>query len=359
MAKIDFTPADWARIRNDYMAWWNGDLDRPLVVLPSVTRDGKPRKANGHFGFTSTYPPEVTPEEIVDKYAAYEAQRVYKGDTYPFWFINFGPGILAGPLGAKVNATAETVWFDPPAGASLAKLRVRMNHDDCWWQRILAVTKTAVDMIGDIVQISYTDLGGNLDILASLIGSENLLLELIDHPDKVDKAVKDITKAWFAAYDELTPIIRKRCPGTNSWHSVWAPGTVYILQCDFSYMISPDMFKRFVMPDLEACCKHIEYPFYHLDGVGEIPHLDHLLSIKNLRGIQWIQGDGKPPAEEWPDLYRRILAAGKRIQVNVSAEGAKRICREVGGKGFTFAVHDDMSAREADKFLKEIASICG
>ena len=64
MAKIDFTPADWARIRNDYMAWWNGELDRPLVVLPSVTKDGKPRKANGHYGFTSPYPPEVTPEEL-------------------------------------------------------------------------------------------------------------------------------------------------------------------------------------------------------------------------------------------------------------------------------------------------------
>jgi 5-methyltetrahydrofolate--homocysteine methyltransferase len=359
MGKIDFTAADWARIRRDWTAWWRHELQRPLLYLSNVTKDGKPRKAKGFHGFLSSFPPGVTPAEVVEKYVAYESQRVYRGDTYPFWFVNFGPGILAGPLGAKVNATKETVWFDPPAGASLAKLRMKMDRDDYWWQRILAITKTAVEMIGDTAQISYTDLGGNLDILASLIGTESLLFELIDHPDKVAKAVAEITKSWIVAYDELDSIIRPKSPGTHSWASVWAPGTTYIMQCDFSYMISPDMFKRFVMPDLEACSNHIEYPFYHLDGVGEIPHLDHLLSIKNLRGIQWIQGDGKPTPEHWPDLYRRILRAGKLIQINVTREGARRICREVGGKGFIFTVHDEMSAKEADKFVAEMDSICG
>ena len=359
MTGIDFAKDDWARIRRDYTAWWAGELDRPLICMPGVTRDGKPRKAKGFHGFLSSFPKEVTPEEIVERYVAYGSQRVYMGDTYPFWFINFGPGILAGPLGARVNPTEETVWFDPPRGASLATLGIEMDRNNYWWRRILAVTKTAVDMIGDKVQISHTDLGGNLDILASLIGTESLLVELIDHPDKVMEAVAGITEAWLEAYDELAAIIAKRCPGTNSWHSVWAPGTTYILQCDFSYMISPDMFKRFVTPDLTACCDRLEYAFYHLDGIGEIPHLDHLLSIERLRGIQWIQGDGKPTPEHWPDLYRRIRAAGKLVQVNVTREGAKKICREVGGRGFTLSVNDEMSAKEAERFLDEMRRING
>ena len=358
MADNKFTKDDWARIKRDYLAWWAGELDRPLICMPGVTKDGKPRKAKGFHGFLSSFAPEVPAREIVEKFIAYESQKVYLGDTYPFWFLNFGPGILAGPLGARVTPTEETVWFDPPEGASLEKLRIKMDRNNYWWRRILDVTKAAVDMIGDHVQISHTDLGGNLDILASLVGSEALCMELIDRPDQVVAAVAEITKAWIAAYDELAAIVTKRCPGTNSWHSVWAPGTTYILQCDFSYMISPDMFKRFVMPDLTACCDRLEYGFYHLDGVGEIPHLDHLLSINRLRGIQWIYGDGKPAAEHWPDLYRRILAAGKRVQVNVSREGAKKICREVGGKGFTLSVNDDMSAKEAQEFLDEIGSIC-
>ncbi len=358
MPQINFTDSDWDRIERDYNAWWAGQLDRPLVVLSGVTADGRPRRRNGFYGFLSSYPPDVAPEKIVRDFVNYESQRVYKGDSYPLWFINFGPGILAGPLGSVVNATEETVWFDPPAGASLSHLKITMDHDNYWWQRILAVTRAAVDAVGDRVQISYTDLGGNLDILAGLIGTQSLLFELIDRPDLVDRAVADITRLWIEALDELTPILLAKCRGTNSWHSIWAPGTMYMLQCDFSYMISPDMFKRFVMPDLTACCRHIEYPFYHLDGIGEIPHLDYLLSIDNLRGIQWIQGDGKPPAEAWIDLYRRIRAAGKLVQVNVSAAGALEICRKMGsGKGFTFAVGDSMTPAQADSFLKEISAL--
>jgi len=359
MSQTTFTPDDWAGIRRDYTAWWEGRLDRPLLYLADVTPDGRPRDGDDFHGFLSNYPPDVTPAQIVEKYLAYESRRVYLGDTFPFWFINFGAGILAAPLGARVNSTIETVWFAPPADAEVDRLRIRFDPNNFWWRRLVDVTRTAVDMIGDRVQISYTDLGGNLDILASLLGSEALLFALVDCPEKVDALAREVTRVWLSAYDELDRVIRRKCPGTHSWAPLWAPGTTYILQSDFSYMISPGMFKRFVMPDLVACCHHIEYPFYHLDGIGELPHLDHLLSIEKLRGIQWIYGDGKPPAEEWPDLYRAIRSAGKLVQVFVTREGAKKICREVGGKGFIMRVGDTMSVDEAHAFLDEMRAITG
>ena len=33
MTQINFTSEDWARIRRDYTAWWEGALDRPLLWL--------------------------------------------------------------------------------------------------------------------------------------------------------------------------------------------------------------------------------------------------------------------------------------------------------------------------------------
>jgi hypothetical protein len=78
-----------------------------------------------------------------------------------------------------------------------------------------------------------------------------------------------------------------------------------MLQSDLSYMISPHMFTRFVKPDLVACCEH-------LDGVGGLRHLDDLLSIERLRGIQWQPGDAQPMADQWLDVLRRIRDGGKR-----------------------------------------------
>ena len=113
-----------------------------------------------------------------------------------------------------------------------------------------------------------------------------------------------------------------------------------MLQSDFSYMISPKMFERFVMPDLITCCEALDYPFYHMDGKGQLVHLDLLLSIDKLRGIQWQPGDGQPLADEWLDVLRRIRDSGKLCQVYVTLEGALKIVRELGGKGFLFDILD-------------------
>jgi len=98
----------------------------------------------------------------------------------------------------------------------------------------------------------------------------------------------------------------------------------------------------------------LDYAFYHLDGKGEIPHLDQLLALDRLRGIQWVPGAGAPDPEEWPELLKRIRDGGKLCQLYVSAEGALKIVRELGGKGFALYVMDQMSANEAQAFLKEI-----
>lgn len=105
-----------------------------------------------------------------------------------------------------------------------------------------------------------------------------------------------------------------------------------MLQCDLSYMISSQMFERFVHGDLVACCEELDYAFYHLDGKGEIPHLDHLLSIGRLRGIQWQPGAGQPMAERWLDLLQRIREWGKLCQIYVTRQGALTVQRELGGR---------------------------
>jgi hypothetical protein len=126
-----------------------------------------------------------------------------------------------------------------------------------------------------------------------------------------------------------------------------------MLQSDFAYMISPRMFKRFVLPDLVACCDVLDYGFYHLDGKGQIPHLDHLLSIERLRGIQWQPGDGQPMADGWLELLKRIRDGGKLCQIYVTREGALTVQKELGGKGFLMhIVNDPMTHAEAEEFLK-------
>ncbi len=88
-----------------------------------------------------------------------------------------------------------------------------------------------------------------------------------------------------------------------------------MLQCDFCYMIGPDMFDEFVKPELQATADKLVNAFYHLDGQGQLAHLDSLLEIDSIKGIQWVPGVGAPDPAHWPEVYEKITAAGKKIHI--------------------------------------------
>lgn len=348
---LRFDEADWERIERDYAAWWAHELDRPLVQVTGTEYDPSATYPEIHQ-FDSNYPPDTPAEEVIGRITPHLEAKRYYGDAFPRWWVNFGPGIMAGFLGARVHSVPRTVWFEPREVKEARDVHFAYRPDNAWWLRVVDLTRVAVEQWEGRVQVSHTDLGGNLDILASFRTTQGLLLDLHDAPEEVERVVGEITRLWLRYYDELDRIIRPRCRGTTPWAPIWTRGTTYMLQCDFSYMISPGMFERFAVPDLAACCDHLDNGFYHLDGRGQIAHLDMLLAMSRLRGIQWIPGDGAPPPHEWLGLLQRIIDGGKLCQLYVSAEGARTIVKNLGGKGFLLAVQDEMTAEEAEAFLE-------
>jgi len=228
----------------------------------------------------------------------------------------------------------------------IGDLRLASDDSNGWWQRIVALTEAAVARWGGQVAVVHSDLGGNLDILAHLRGSQQLLVDMCDAPEAVSRLCADVTHVWLSCFAQLTAIIAHAGNGFANWGPMWAPGPTYMLQSDISYMMSPAMFERFVMPDLATCCDAMDYAFYHLDGTGAIRHLDMLLSLPRLRGVQWIPGAPGVPMSRWLPLLKRIRDAGKLCQVDEATPAdVLLIVRELGGRGFLFELpamsHDD------------------
>jgi len=353
--QLHFTDEDWARIERDWTAWWAGELDRPLVMVERVDPPADPARPHP-ICFAAYYGLDMPVDELLDRYQAELEVTHWYGDAFPKWWPNFGPGIAAAFLGARAHATPDTVWFDVLAPRPIADLRPAYDPFNPWWQRVCEVTERAVARWGDRVTVGYTDIGGNLDILASLRTTQNLLADLCDAPGEVARLSREVTGLWLRYYAELEGLVARGRRGRSPWAPLWSPASCYMLQSDFAYMISPRMFERFVLPDVAACCDAMENAFYHLDGKGQIPHLDMLLSLERLAGVQWVPGDGAPPPEEWLPLLKRILDAGKLCQLCVTAAGALKIVRSLGGKGFALYVTDDLTEDEATDFLRSIAT---
>lgn len=349
---FEFEDADWRQLEANWLAWWHGETERSIITLPTLP----PGFDDGLVDdFLTQFSLDMPAEAVLDRFEPRLRARQAHGDMYPKWWVNFGAGIMAAYLGSGVHYATSTSWFWALEGVdTLADMHLEYDADNVWWQRTQAVTRAAVERWGDHLLIAHTDLGGNLDVLASLRGTEKLLLDLYDAPAEVERLVGEITELWLRYYDELYTIIKPTGKGTAAWAPPWCPGKGYMLQSDFCYMISPDMFERFVLPDLIRCSEWLDYPFYHMDGRGQLPHLDMLLSIEKLRGIQWQPGDGQPRAEGWPDVLRRIIDGGKLCQVFVTRDGAWQIAREFGGKGFLFdIIEEDLTPTEAEAFVAD------
>ncbi len=346
---LHFPEAAWETIRRTWSAWWAGELDRPLIVLECIEPDNN---TTLHYSSTylGNYSTDLTAEELLELFIPRLQATHYLGDAFPRFWPNFGPGILAAFAGASVHIAQDTTWFSSLDSEDILDLHIDLQAENPWWRRVKAVTQAAVELWRHQLSIGITDLGGNLDVLAHLRGTQQLLLDLVDNPGEVDRLVGETNRLWLHCYDELSELTVLG-HGSTCWGPCWSPGSGYLLQSDFSYMISPGMFKRYVLPDIAACCAALEYPFYHLDGRGHLPHLELLLNVERLRGIQWVPGDGQPQAEHWIPLIRRILESGKLCQVYTTGEGALSILREMDGKGLLLAINETLIPAQGEALL--------
>ena len=352
---LHFPESGWEPIAQNWSAWWAGELERALVVLECI----EPKdEATSHYAstFLGNYAPEIPADELLDLFIPRLQATYYLGDAFPRFWPNFGPGIVAAFAGAGLNAAKDTTWFSPAGVEEISKLHVALLDDNPWWRRVKTVSLAAVKRWGNQLSIGFTDLGGNLDILAHLRGTQQLLLDLVDFPGEIDRLVQETNQLWLQCYEAFYALTSLGC-GITCWGPCWSPRRGYLLQSDFSYMISPLMFERYVLPDLAACCEALDYAFYHLDGKGQLPHLDMLLALEGLRGIQWVPGDGQPQAEHTMPLLKRIRQSDKLCQVYVSAQGALSILHELGGKGLALVINETLTPEQGRALVNEIRLI--
>jgi len=318
---IDFDESRWQKVQENYRKWWAGELYRPLIHMTLMGRDpGRDEPKLPAQAFTSFYDLSVPAEAIADRWLYDLECCKFVGDAFPNVWPNFGPGVIAAFMGLELRNGNDTVWFHQPQLVELADIHFQFDPDNVWYRRVCDIYRAAAELLEDHVLLGMTDLGGNLDIVASFRPSESLLLDLYDVPETVETIGWQAHEMWWRYYEELNRLTQPARPGYSGWTPLYSEVPYSMLQCDFAFMIGREMFDRFVKPELQATCRKLGNPFYHLDGVGQLAHLDSLLEIAELKGVQWVPGAGKPGVTHWPDVYRKIRQAGRRIQFFTSQD---------------------------------------
>ncbi len=312
-----YDAAYWQQKLSVYESWWAGSLGRPLLHFSNPRTDLAYDEGLIPYQRFWTYHPDGTTIDsmIIAMLYDLDAMRCY-GDGFPQRFPQFGAGVLAAMLGAVSKNVSGSVWFEPEDRVPLKDRAFALDPQNHWFVLLRQIyTRLAEILPKGLFQVGMTDIGGTADILNSFSPGGMLLLDFYDEPEVVRQQIWRVHEAWKRVFSEYAAIINEITPGYTCWTPLLSKKSYYMLQCDLAYMIGPEMFEKFILDELKAACDLLERPFYHLDGTGQLAHLDMLLDIEKLQGIQWIPGEGSAPLSEWPGVFRKIAAAGKKIQV--------------------------------------------
>ncbi|MCS7265114.1 MAG: hypothetical protein NZ805_09815 [Armatimonadetes bacterium] len=348
---------DWEQAKGRFMAWWQGEVvDRVALQVRAPRKVYQPKKLN---------PPAKLEDRWTDiEWRLNEADENFRatffgGEAFPCFWCNLGPDLMAAFLGAELVFEETTIWVKPIIDDWETAPPLHIDPENRWWRLTLEMTKAAVEFGKDKFFVGLTDIHAGGDLLAALRGRENFCLDLVEHPEKVCEAMKQITPLFFEVYESLHSIIRTQYEGTCTWLNVWAQGRWYPVSMDELALISPKMFRKFFLNDIVAQVNWLDNSLFHLDGPDCVRHLDILLEIPNLNGIQWVPGARYKSMLVWVPLLRKIQQAGKLIHIAVPANEIEILLSELSPKGLmldTYCASEDEAKdllRKATKWTKE------
>ena len=276
----------------------------------------------------------------------------FAGDAFPHAYANLGPDIFAALYGCRLKYSSTTSWALHPY-KSVSEIKALPSiYSSAAYGDIMRLTEALVnDSHGDYI-VDVTDIHPGLDALAALVGPQQLCFDLLEQPERVKEISFELFDGFKRFYSEQLALTKsKGQKGTSNWMGLYHPDSWYVTSCDFMGMISNDMMREFVLPELKAELEFLPHSIFHLDGVGALKHLDTLLTLKKLDGIQWVYGFGQPTAASWIDILKKIQAAGKLIHVVAVPGDLEVLIKNLRPEGVMLSIAAS-SREEAEKLIE-------
>ena len=324
---------DLSQAQRAWAAFWRGELRRPIlqIIVPSPN----------HKGIRHPYPmrPDRDPVAQAEQALACARDYEYLGDAIPSVMMEFAPEQFATFLGAKLHfdpVHPGTGWVLPFVD-NWGDVDIALQRGSEGWCKTLEFIRTFRKTCDGHMLVNAPVLSAGLDCLAAIRDPEKLLVDLLDHPQKVHHALAGVRRAYNQVVEQLAVELAWGERGSCNWNNMYHPRRVNAIQCDFSCMISADMFREFQVPCLIEEAGHYDAVAYHLDGPQAAHHLPALCQIEKLDIIQYVPVPSESP-EHIERVYEQTLSLGKGIIRSVSLPQAMDIWRRWPDRKLIFSM---------------------
>jgi hypothetical protein len=338
---------DFDVIGNNFVKFWNHEyLGRCAVWITAPKKKYSLQEPQNYEELVKIW---TDGEEIFKRNRTIFENTYFLGEAFPLINLNLGAAGHAGYFNNITYKFADTVWFFPVDDEE----ELVFSKDNFFYKTTIAIARYLCNENPGEFIVSMPDICGNVDALAHLRGSENVMIRMATEPDTVKNELKLIQAAWETMIPEVFNIVKKNNFGGASigWMGTYAKGLHSQLQSDMSVMLSSAYFDEFVFDELKRQADFLEFPTYHLDGIEQIRHLDKILSIKKIKMIQYTCVVGQPSPLEKLDVLQKIQQSGKLLLLIIRPEWLKDLLENLSAQGLFLKIEAG-NTEEADNLFK-------
>jgi hypothetical protein len=355
--RLDARPA-----RNEAF-WSRGPAQRPLIGLAVNATFPAVRFARLETGQGRMTPEMVQPEAFLEDWDQSFAHSENRGeDLYLVASPHSAVPWMEAIVGCEVYVSPESgsIWAEHPDPSWGQLERVGFDPNNPWLLKLIECVRVLREHAALRYPISAPILRGVSDMAAALLGPQRLTLECYDHPSELQELLARCTEVWQGVGHVLVEAFGRfhggQCAGRRR---VWTRGTCMLYQDDAAAVLSPALFREFVLPHEHEILKPYARTMIHTHSGTLRIMIEGLLSLQSLAAIE-VQFDPSGPS------LPALLGTLKRIQDHkalvisgelgdLTLEGIQLLRRELSPRGLCLLPKVRAEA-EADALLAALVA---
>jgi hypothetical protein len=150
-------------------------------------------------------------------------------------------------------------------------------------------------------------------MVAALLGSERLCLDLIDDPEKVTSLAQMCTDVWLEIHTRFEKLGCQFYGGyCDSRFQMWAPGMIRVTQDDCALFFSPPRYNKILMPVNRRTFTSSPYSIMHVHTAAEHT-FEFVNSISELGAIQIHVDPVGPSVSQMMPTFAKMQQMGRQL----------------------------------------------
>ena len=224
----------------------------------------------------------------------------------PFVYIPWMEAIM----GCAIMASDTSMWANPCVADWNTWEWKDVGTENLWTAKLFEILEALIKHAAGRFPVAATMMRGPSDIYAAMRGAARFPLDFYDHPDSTREALRKCADVFIKLGKEQLALIPESNEGFmdgDRGTRVWAPDKVLWLQEDAMALLSPEIYRDFILPEDRRIGTEFSCVALHLHN-SALWALDDIVAVREIDAIELNLDGENSDAEETLTGWKKIIA---------------------------------------------------